>query len=183
MEIIVFALWFFLPAGFANMTPVFAARMPRLRKYNYPLDCYKTLNGLRIFGDHKTWRGIITGTLIGCLVFLLQQYLYKNYGWAENISSSVDYSSLPIIFGILMSFGALAGDAIKSFFKRRFSKQDGASWFPYDQLDYIIGGLAMSSIIIWLEPAQYLAITGLWFCMHLVFSYLGFKIKLKKTPI
>ena len=39
---ILFVLWFFLPAGLANMAPIFAARLPYLRKLSFPLDCYAT---------------------------------------------------------------------------------------------------------------------------------------------
>jgi CDP-2,3-bis-(O-geranylgeranyl)-sn-glycerol synthase len=181
---ILFSLWFFLPAGVANMSPIFVARIPVLNKFNQPIDVGKTLRGVPIFGPHKTWRGLASGVLAGVIVLWLQQLAYTNYQWAVNISDGLDYNSLPIILlGALLGFGALTGDMIKSFFKRRVGQQSGDSWFPFDQLDYIAGGLLASSIVVRLEFAQYVWIVSLWFLLHLLSSYIGYQLYLKDKPI
>src|SRR3989454_11668937 len=53
------ALWFFLPAYVANpMAVVFGG--------GTPIDFGRTLrDGERLFGDGKTWRGLVGGTLAG----------------------------------------------------------------------------------------------------------------------
>ena len=136
------------------------------------------------FGTHKTWRGLICGVAAGIIAIWIQQLAYIHYQWAVNLSDGVDYDSLPIfLLGALLGFGALTGDAIKSFFKRRVGQNAGDSWFPFDQLDYIAGGLLASSLVVRLEVAQYVWIVLLWFLMHLLSSYIGYRIHLKTKPI
>ena len=48
---LLFVLWFFLPAGLANMMPVFTAKLPLLRTLDFPLDGDATFHGKRAFGD------------------------------------------------------------------------------------------------------------------------------------
>ena len=73
-----FVLWFFLPAGLANMTPIFAARLPALSRWSFPLDGYATFRGKRVFGSHKTIRGVVSGMLIGIVTVYLQVPVYAH---------------------------------------------------------------------------------------------------------
>jgi len=52
---------------------------------------------------------------------------------------------IPIIGSIC--FGALIGDIIKSFFKRRIGKKRGQDWIPFDQIDFILGVLFFSFLM------------------------------------
>lgn len=180
---ILFAGWFFLPAGIANVMPVFASRMPLLSRLSLPIDFDRTWRSKPIFGLHKTWRGIFSGIFAGLAVLALQKFAYANYGWAVELSDGLDYGNLPLLLGASMGFGALAGDAIKSFFKRQANHGSGDSWFPFDQLDYIIGGLLASLFFVTLEISQYIWIILIWFGLHLIGSFIGYKLKLKPKPI
>lgn len=180
---VLFPLWFFLPAGVANMAPVFAAKIPVLSSLDTPLDGGLKLNGKRIFGDHKTVRGLISGILLAILFVWLQQVLYTAqpswFGWSE-----LDYRFVnPLIVGFLLGFGALGGDALKSFFKRQLGVKPGDSWFPFDQIDYILGAIIITAGIITLPFVFYLFSILLWICLHLVVSYIGFLLKLKEKPM
>jgi len=180
---ILLALWFFLPAGLANATPVFAKRIPLLKKLEYPIDFYKTYKGIRIFGDHKTMRGLITGIVIAILTAGIQQAIYNNSPELRN-ALGFDFSSINFfVYGFLAGFGALIGDAIKSFFKRRVNIKPGATWFPFDQIDYIIGGIVFLIPLIRLSFIDYLITFIVWFAMHLISTYIGFLLKLKDKPI
>lgn len=183
MENVLFALWFFLPVGLANLAPIFAARLIVLRNYSAPIDLGRSFRGIRIFGDHKTWRGLLFGTFVGLLVFLVQKNLSINNELFSMISANIDYATLPWAMGGLMGFGGLAADAIKSFFKRRAGKNDGESWFPIDQLDYIGGGLLVSLFFIRLSVIEYFYIIAIWFSLHLLSSFIGYKLGLKAKPI
>ncbi|HEX5456095.1 MAG TPA: CDP-archaeol synthase [Candidatus Saccharimonadales bacterium] len=176
MDNLIFALWFFLPAGIANVTPVIVAKVPVLSELNAPVDFGFKFRGRELLGTHKTIRGLVLGTLVGTLVFFDQTEIGARAG-------GLDYTQLSIWLGALMSFGALFGDIVKSFFKRQLNVASGKSWFPFDQLDYIVGGLAFSAIIIRLEFGQYLSIFIVWFALHLISSYVGYLVKLKKDPI
>ncbi len=184
MGIILFALWFFLPAGIANSAPVFANKIPLLSRLGMPIDRGKTFRSKRIFGDHKTVRGFVAGIISAIAVTVLQMILYSNFEWAETISRSIDYSNpIVILMGASLGFGALAGDAIESFFKRQLSIQSGKSWFPFDQIDYIVGALFMSSPFVSLSFGEYLTIFAVWFLIHPVATFIGWMLKLKDSPI
>ena len=183
MNDILFAIWFFLPAGIANVVPVLIAKAPLLSEWKTPVDLGLKLRGKPVLGPHKTIRGLVGGTFAGFLIFALQVQAYESYQWAREVSGGLDYSELSLWIGVLLAFGALFGDLVKSFFKRQINVISGKSWFPFDQLDYIIGGLLFSSMIVVLEAKQYILIIIIWFLLHLLTSYLGYLTKFKSDPI
>lgn len=181
---ILFSLWFFIPGGVANCTPIIVAHLPGLRALDAPLDGGKHFRQRRIFGDHKTWRGIICGLIIGVLVIWLQSVLFHHSAWVRRVGAPVSYGDFSVIvLGVLLSLGALFGDAIESFAKRQQNIPSGQLWFPFDQLDYVIGGLLCSLIYVRLPAADYAWIVLIWFMMHILFTYIGYVLKLKDRPI
>lgn len=179
-----FALWFFLPAGLANAAPVLFNKIPLLARFDAPLDGDRRFRGRPIFGANKRWRGLIGGTIVGAVVGFLQLALTSIFPWLHEISGPIDYSSpTPLLLGALLGFGALIGDALESFFKRQLNVKPGHAWFPFDQLDYILGGILLSLLIVQLPWVQYLQITVVWFSAHLLFSFLGHLAGLKDRPI
>lgn len=184
LQDILFAVWFLLPAAAANMIPIFAAATPALKKFDAPIDGGKKWRGREIFGPHKTWRGIISGILMATLVLWVQQLLAANFSWTQFVTNGLNYAVLPVlILGPLFAIGALGGDAIESFFKRQRNIESGGSWVPFDQLDYIIGSVLVSLFFVILTPIQYVWIFIIWFAVHLLASYIGYLIGLKKDPI
>jgi len=100
------AFWLMLPAYVPN--PVAAAAGG-----GKPIDGGRTWSdGKRLFGDGKTWRGLMAGVLAGAAVGFLQIFHQGNF----------DLTALPAhtpLSGVLFASGALLGDIGKSFFKRR----------------------------------------------------------------
>ncbi len=137
------ALWLFLPAYIANMTPPVAAKV--LPKWNAPIDGGRThRDGRPVLGKSKTWRGLVTGAVAAALVALAQS-LVVHTDWALSdfaYTAFGDNVAAPLAIGFALGFGAVAGDAIKSYFKRRTGRQGGAPWIPFDQLDFVVFGLA-----------------------------------------
>ena len=175
MNIFVEAFFFFLPAGLSNMAPVLINKVPVINRWNTPLDFGKSYKGERIFGQNKTWRGLVSGVVFaGIIASLVATWYYH---------ASPDYFRHLVIRGMLMGFGALAGDAIESFFKRQSGIAAGNSWFPFDQTDYIVGGLAMSLFVSAWNTKLFLVVIFEYFGLHLFTSYLAFKMKLKDKPI
>ena len=156
------------------MVPVFASKLPVLRKWNTPIDFGTSFRGHRLFGTNKTWRGLLCGTIAGTLLGLLMyEPLFSNdFGLGTFVAISA-----------AMSAGALVGDAVESFFKRQRNIASGKAWFPFDQTDYIAGGLLFilpfGVLSLWLT----LWIFGIFFGLHLLSSYIGYLIGFKDSPI
>ncbi|MGZ8796222.1 MAG: CDP-archaeol synthase, partial [Thermoanaerobaculia bacterium] len=70
MRDIVEAVYMFLPAGVANATPPLLTRFFGLGR---PIDAGRSWRGQPIFGSHKTWLGLIGGTLAGVATFAVQR--------------------------------------------------------------------------------------------------------------
>ena len=180
---IVFVIWFFLPAGLGNVAPIVAAKLPCFKAWSFPLDGYATFRGKRVFGDHKTVRGLLSGLFTGMLTAVLQVWLYREVPLMRQIIP-IDYTSLnPWLFGALSSIGALTGDALKSFFKRQFGIPPGESWIPIDQVDYVIGGIAFTALYIRLSWTQYLLLLVIWSLLHPLATFIGYTLKLKDRPM
>lgn len=178
--IILQALYFFLPAYLANIAPVIIAKIFG-HHFETPIDFGRSWRGHRIFGDHKTWRGLISGIVVGTLVGYSQGIWYhSSFGSSLSI---VNYNNLnPILLGGLMGFGALAGDAIKSFFKRRRNLKPGESWPPFDQLDFVIGGLIATVFIVEIPILIIVLIVLITPALHLLSNKIGYKLGLKSHP-
>lgn len=184
MHSLLFALWFFLPAGLANASPVFASRISFLKSIYKPIDLNHKLRGKRILGDNKTYLGVVVAIFVGLVVIALQRYGYSHSEWIRSISGGVNYIR-PVMWwlGPLLGFGAIFGDAVESFFKRQIGIQSGHRWFPFDQVDYVVGGLLFSLIIVRLSFFDYLLIILVWLVLHVIVSYLGYLSGLKAKPI
>ena len=174
MEFIILAVLFFLPAGVANASPVIANRIPFVNRFKTPIDFGKSWRGKRILGDNKTWRGLIFGTLMASAASLLIGY------FADPQASD---ASRTFFTGFLLGLGALTGDAVESFFKRQRGIQSGKAWFPFDQTDYIIGGLLFVYPMVQIPVILMAGIFVIYFGLHLLFSYIAFLLGLKSQPI
>jgi CDP-2,3-bis-(O-geranylgeranyl)-sn-glycerol synthase len=152
MIITIFAcLWYLLPAAIGNHSASCGNRLwlPRvfksgLEKLAIPVDLDRTWRGQEIFGKNKTWRGVVVGAVAGVLVASIQAALFFGIGFFKQ-NTIVDFGQVNcVMFGFLMGSGALAGDLVKSFIKRRLNKASGRPWFPWDQLDWIFGAIIAS---------------------------------------
>jgi CDP-2,3-bis-(O-geranylgeranyl)-sn-glycerol synthase len=97
-----------------------------------PIDLGRNfVDGERLLGDHKTVRGFISGIIVGATVGAL-----LSYALSENL--------LPI--AIEASFGALLGDMVGAFVKRRLRIKPGGPLPIVDQLDFVLGAIALVSL-------------------------------------
>lgn len=173
-------IWLFLPLGVANISASLSRQI--LPRWNYPLDFNKQFRGKRIFGSHKTWRGLIFGVGAACLFLFWQKYLFNTWSTLHGLDL-IDYDKISWLAGVSMGLGALLGDAAKSFFKRQQNIQPGRPWFPFDQLDWVIGGVLLSwpflNVSFFIVVAA--IILGLFF--HLLFKVIGYFLGFDKSII
>ncbi len=127
------ALWFIFPAYCANAAPVIFGG-------GKPMDFGKKFfDGKPFLGSHKTFRGFLVGIIVGTLVGMAQTIIYENI--LLDYNSQFQYS---ILLGFMLSIGALTGDLIESFIKRRISRSPGSSLPVADQIDFILGAFLFS---------------------------------------
>lgn len=181
-EAVVLAFWSFLPAYAANpMAVVFGG--------GTPLDLGRTWrDGRRLLGDGKTWRGLIGGVASGVVLG----------GVLEAVASLTDPRlsfgpwPSPLLVPFLLSFGALFGDILGAFVKRRMGKERGAKAPGLDQFDFVLGAFLLVGPF---APAWWLArfwtgdaIFGLAFVilitpvLHRVVNVLGYRVGQKHEP-
>lgn len=181
---ILFALWFLLPAAAANVAPILSAAIPYLKKWQTPLDGGRAFRGRELLGPHKTWRGLISGFIAAFFVVVIQQVMAQSLDLAPILANDAAYLGLPsLVLAALFILGALGGDAFESFLKRQSGIKSGSSWFPFDQIDYVIGTVVVMLPFATLSLAQYIWIFILWSGIHLLASYVGWLVGLKKEPI
>jgi CDP-2,3-bis-(O-geranylgeranyl)-sn-glycerol synthase len=169
------AVWIMLPAYLPN--PVAA-----LFGGGTPIDLGRNFSdGKRIFGDGKTFRGLIIGILAGIGIGLVQIQIVGAFGW-ENLPEHT-YMSIT-----LLATGALLGDLCKSFFKRRLGKERGAKWPVADMYDLVAGALLMVLIFdsAWLFANMtlliFILILILTPILHRAVNIIGYHFRVKEVP-
>ncbi|MDI6591916.1 MAG: CDP-archaeol synthase [Patescibacteria group bacterium] len=179
-QFILSCLYFFSPAYFVNMTPPLIKRVGLFNFLDKPVDFNRKFKGAPILGSHKTWRGVIFGILMGFLIVFLQAWLYP-FSAIQKISL-LDYSQINIfIFGFLISLGAVFGDLIFAFIKRRLKLEPGARFLPFDQTNYVIGAFIFLQPILKLNPSIWFTIFISTFFLHLIFNRVGYWLRLHKN--
>ena len=160
LSLILQSLYFFLPAYFANMAPIIFRWLPGGHPVSIPL-----------FGENKTWRGLIIAPVAGGLIFWIQKATYQS-GFQQ--LAIIDYADFSILLGFLLGIGAILGDLVKSYYKRKAGLKPGHPWIPWDQSDFVVGGL-LGSFVLYVPPAD-VALVLLIFSplLHIVVNHLAY---------
>lgn len=164
--IIIKALYFFLPAYFANMAPVLFKWLPG------GIPIYE-----KWFGKNKTWRGLVMAVLLGGFIFYLQQLAY-NYGFVQ--WALIDYSDFSLVLGFLLGAGAILGDLVESYYKRKAGLKPGERWLFWDQLDFVFGGILLS-FFVYVPPVEVVGILLIASpLLHIVVNHLAYYLRIRK---
>ncbi|HSA37650.1 MAG TPA: CDP-2,3-bis-(O-geranylgeranyl)-sn-glycerol synthase [Methanoregula sp.] len=147
-----------------------------------PIDLGRNFSdGRRIFGDGKTYRGLIIGILAGIITGIILIWLSSSFlqeGLPEHTFLSVT----------LLATGALLGDLVKSFFKRRYGKERGTKWPIADQYDLVAGAFLLLLIgdPAWLFGTVtlpiFLVILFITPILHRATNLVGYLLKVKEVP-
>ncbi len=147
-----------------------------------PIDLGKRWSdGRKVFGDGKTYRGFLGGMFCGILVGLVEIWVWSSF----NLTALPRQTLLSIA---LLAAGALLGDLVKSFFKRRLGKERGESWPLADQYDLVIGSFVLILLVYpqWLFENITLPVAA-WIViitpiLHRVVNIIGYYIGVKEVP-
>ena len=174
MIVLLSCFYFMLPAYFANMAPVIVKKISIL---NLPIDFNKKISNKPLFGKNKTFRGLVFGVLFAIIIAYIQFVFYKNNIFVD--ISFIDYSNW-LLLGFLMGFGAIFGDLVKSFVKRRLNYEPGRPFVPWDQTDFVIGALIFVFPLVKLSIDKIIIIIILSFVLHIIVNHLAFYTGVRK---
>src|SRR5688500_17167537 len=126
--IVLTALCLMLPAYLSNMLPVvvgIGAPIVGGRVWR---------DGKLMLGDSKPSRGALLAPLLAAAITFVLQWLVHHTAWGLEYGFP-DWGPSPwyLLVAYAMGLGALTGDAVESFFKRRTGRDRGEKWFPFDQ--------------------------------------------------
>ncbi len=149
-------IWLFLPAYFANAAPV-------LLHGGGPLDGGRSWrDGKRILGDHKTIYGTLVGVAAGALFAVAQGNALQ---------------------GTLFAIGAIGGDLLFAFIKRRLGLEPGKSLPLWDQVGFIILAIILGSLVLprptWQQDVAMIVTT---IPVHYVSNLFAWGLSWKKEP-
>jgi CDP-2,3-bis-(O-geranylgeranyl)-sn-glycerol synthase len=161
------AVWFILPAFIANAAPVIGYKI--FGKFNAPMDFGKKLGGKPILGPGKTWGGLLFGLFAGTLAGLVQTFFQPQ-----------SFPMMSTHLALLLSAGALTGDAFGSFIKRRFGFERGKSIPGLDQLGFLIFALVFVYPLAKLSLLQIAFLFVVTPVLHVGTNIIAFLLKLKK---
>jgi CDP-2,3-bis-(O-geranylgeranyl)-sn-glycerol synthase len=171
---VVYALFLIFPAYAANALPVVLGG-------GLPIDLGRKMpDGKPVFGSHKTIRGFAAGVIAGTLTSLAQLWVLQTVAPPDFVLPF----QFSMVFGFAISLGALTGDLIHSFVKRRISIAEGAPLPIADQLDFVAGAVLLYSLFS-LAPPPLLTIALIFVItlpIHLLTNVLAYVARVKKTP-
>lgn len=156
-------LYLMLPVYFANMAPPFVKYW---HGWNRPIST-------KYLGSHKTVVGFVLGIITAAAVTFLQ----SRTQWRGGLLPYDDW----LLLGVATGTGAMLGDSIKSFFKRRLKIAPGHAWIPFDQLDFIAGGLLALGYWMHFSWTDILLIIAFSFAADIVVNHLSFYLNVRDT--
>lgn len=173
------AVYFMLPAYVANLSGLAFGG-------GTPVDGGKEYNdGRRLIGNGVTWKGFINGTILGTIVGGILGIIGSFYGDLNVLTSGVIvlpvYGSIigGLTLGFLMAFGALLGDLVGSFIKRRMGLQSGEPAPIMDQLDFVAGALILSLLVVKISWEFFIIIAVLTLILHLGSNMIAYLLGIK----
>ncbi|MEM0111597.1 MAG: CDP-2,3-bis-(O-geranylgeranyl)-sn-glycerol synthase [Candidatus Bathyarchaeia archaeon] len=155
------AIKFIFPAYCANAAPV-------LFGGGTPIDMdRKFLDGKPIFGKNKTFKGFISGLLVGTFAGFLESIIFPGYQMS---------------LGFFISLGALLGDLAGAFLKRRIGMAPGEMLPIIDQIDFIMGAIILAFPFFELTLELVAVIFVITIPLHVLTNFVAYRLGLKSKP-
>lgn len=137
------------------------------------LDFGKNLSDNKpLFGKSKTIKGTFSGIFAGIFTGLFLMVVFQETNYFNNY----------FLLATLLSIGAILGDIVASFFKRRLGFEEGREFLFLDQLDFLFGGMALGLLVYVPSLIEIISAILATFFVHKASNFIAFKLNLKKVP-
>lgn len=179
------SFWYILPAYIANGFAVFAGLLPS----RHPIDGGRLFSdGYSLFGSGKTWEGFLGGFFSGVVIGLVQVLtapLLLDIILQAGLVLPPEFNPLVLLtipLVIVVALGALVGDIIGSFIKRRLKMARGKPAPLLDQLDFLLMALLFGFFVYPLPLLLTLFLLIVTPIIHLLANAVGYLIGVKDVP-
>jgi CDP-2,3-bis-(O-geranylgeranyl)-sn-glycerol synthase len=178
------SFWYILPAYVANGFAVFS----KFVRNRHPIDGGRLFrDGRPVLGNGKSWEGfivgVISGVCVGGLQFLAAPLLLDVIEQHLILPTELyPIVLVSLLQGVLVALGALIGDLVGSFTKRRLNISRGNSAPVLDQLDFLVVAILFGMLA---YPLPLIFIVFLLLVtpfIHLLANIIGYLLRLKQVP-
>ncbi len=162
-------------------------RFDWLASLKKPVDGGAHLRGRRVFGDNKTWRGLLimaSGVLLAALL------LSRWSGYWLKLPAEIR-SAGPALFGALLGLGTVLAELPGSFLKRQLDippgeqrrSPTGVLLSVWDQGDFVLGGW-LALMPLWVMPLRQVALSFVVVAaFHILISAVGYALGMRRTAL
>ena len=154
-----------------------------------PIDRGRKFRGKRIFGDNKTYRGVVVVSLGTAIGFGLQSLLLHRIASIRSIEL-FDYAFFKsMAVGLAVGVAAMLSELPNSFIKRQFEIAPGTAakgwkrliFYVYDQIDFLLGAWLVLAVVVPVTVERALLSAGLLLVAHQLMSSAGYALGMRKT--
>lgn len=137
------------PVIIAGVLHMILAKLNVLSVLKVPIDRGREWRGKRIFGDNKTWRGVVLMIALTMIAYEIQTWSYGASDFVRGIAY-YDYSEVNSYYaGFMLGLGYILAELPNSFIKRRLNIKAGKGddgfkgkiFLVVDQGDSVLGCL------------------------------------------
>jgi CDP-archaeol synthase len=154
-----------------------------------PIDRGRKFRGKRIFGENKTYRGVVVVSLGTAIGFGLQSLFLHRIASVKSIEL-FDYAFFKsVALGLTIGVAAMLSELPNSFIKRQFEIAPGTAakgwkaviFYVYDQIDFLLGASLVLAIVVPITIGRVLLSAGLLLVAHQLMSSVGYALGMRRT--
>jgi CDP-archaeol synthase len=161
-----------------------------LSHLSHPIDHGATFRGKRLFGDNKTYRGVVAVSLGTALGFGLQSIFLHQIDFIKRIELFAYSPSKTMIIGSAMGLAGMLSELPNSFIKRQCGiapGRAGSGWekiifYGYDQIDFLVGAWIVLSMVVSLTAGRILISVLFMLVAHQALTSIGYVLGMRATP-
>ncbi len=182
------ALYLFAPLLASVALSALVERCDLFARLARPIDAGALLGGRRLFGDGKTWRGVLVAVIGSVATVVVQKHVV---GARAGSLAVVDYAGAnAVLLGVAIGGGAMLGELPNSFVKRRLDIRSGRTarhpllrllFWTWDQIDLMT--TAWPLVAIWTRPTLLLIVTSLALTLiiHPIIAVVGYLLGARRS--